>query len=52
MKMTKNFTKIYKRYYQWLCICGKNYHNFRNYLWHIIQGSKLLSHVVMKRKGV
>ena len=24
MKMTKNFKKIYNRYYQCLCICRKN----------------------------
>jgi len=24
MKMTKNYKKIYKRYYQWLCIYKKN----------------------------
>jgi len=24
MKITKNYKKIYKRYYQWLCICRKN----------------------------
>jgi len=22
--MTKNYKRIYKRYYQWLCICRKN----------------------------
>jgi len=29
MKMTKNYKKIYKRYYQWLCICRKNIINFK-----------------------
>ena len=45
--------KKYKKiYYQRLCICRHKCHYFKNYLWHIIKGSKFLLHVVMKRKGV
>ena len=51
-KWTKNYYKIkitiyiYKRYYQWLCICRKNIIHFKIIYGMSYKGSKLCSHVV------
>ena len=49
--MTKNFKEIKNKDTINGYVYVKNISYLKKYMWHTIQGSKFLSHVVMKRKG-